>query len=122
MTDQQEFSSAAEQKADELLRKVFNPPEALAGDFENRVMSRVQKQARKSGNRGMVLMVMTAYWIAASLAGSWLWFEKSGFGNGQSSLAIIVLMIVLSILGLGVLFLVRQSSFKLSDLFLDTLR
>lgn len=122
MIEQQGFSSTREQKADQLLRQVFTSPEPLAGDFENRVMSSIQTRTRKSENRVLVLIIMTAYWITASVAGSWLWFEKSGFaqlGNGPGTM---VLMIVLSVIGLGVLLLLRQSSFKLSDLFLGTMR
>ena len=112
--------SPSDQKVDRLLRQSFEREPDLSADFETRVMSSIRENEKKAGSSRTMLIVMLLYWTGASLAGSWILLESvpAGAISGNP----MVLIPVLSLIAAGIIFLVRQSKLKISDLFLQTIQ
>ncbi|MFT5140342.1 MAG: membrane protein YdbS with pleckstrin-like domain [Lysobacterales bacterium] len=83
-------------------------------------MSSIHRKTQQSQQGRAVLITMSVYWAITSLIGTWLWFEKVSPGLSMGNIKIILPLMLM--IGLGLIFLLRQTSLKLSDLFFATLR
>jgi hypothetical protein len=120
MTESNTFTSAKDKQIDQLLRQTFDSNQGLSTDFEDRVMSSIQRNNQQSRQGRTALIIMSVYWVLASLTGAWLWFDKLSGGFSLANIKIILPMMLM--IGLGLIVLLRQASLKLSDLFFATIR
>jgi hypothetical protein len=120
MPEMKSFSSASDQQMDQLLQQSFGSNTVLSEDFEDRVMSSISVKHQKSRQGRLVLITMLVYWTLASLTGAWLWFDQVSPGISINNVKIF--LPVLLLMGFGVIFLLRQTSLKLSDLFFATIQ
>lgn len=68
------------------------------------------------------MIAMMIYWTAASMTGAWLLLGGSGSEDSVAGPGSLVLWPVLALIAFGLYFIVRQASFRLSDLFLHTIQ
>lgn len=119
MTDQKQVTPGLDQQMDELLSRSFEPGHPLPEDFESKVMAAIEVRQRRADSSRAVLFIMLAYWAAASLVGGlslWGAIPAAG-GNGHAAAILATLVFLVA----GCLFLVRQSGFRLSEVFLRTI-
>ena len=120
MNEKNTLNPETEQKLDHLLGKSFRPGPELSTDFESKVMSTIQSQEQKAAGSRKMLIVMSLYWMTASLTGAWVLFEKMPLLEASGYLT--AFFGVVTLVGAVVFFLVRQSKLKISDLFFQTIQ
>jgi stage V sporulation protein SpoVS len=120
MQDETRSNRQAERGLDSLLRHSYPPGPTLSRDFDAKVMSALARD-RRVRNRRFVLITMTAYWAFASLCGA-LVLSGVSSADVQAGGHAAVITAVLALVVATALFMVRQSGFRLSELFFRTIR
>lgn len=120
MSDRRESEITGEAIGDTLKRMFPARPE-LSGDFEQRVLSRVDTGAVTHARRKRLAWIMLAYWAAFGIATGWVLSEATPAQPGVSLMGVGAITTSLALVVLSALFLARQSRLKLSQLFFRTL-
>ncbi len=119
MHDDDALTPAADNAVERLLARSFPPGPALSRAFDSTVMSAIARRQRKRGPR-FVMIVMLAYWAAASLGGALVLAGTVPAGSGPGHHSAVILA-VLGLLAGGSLLLARLAGTRVSTLFFRTI-
>lgn len=122
MNKPEKLTAEQEHNLDRLLKQSFEPGQALSADFESSVMESIRQQHQRSDHGRRVFITMMCYWAVASLTGAWLLAGDLPLAMDAGDAALKTVVSVVVVVGLSAVFVVRQSSLRLSDLFLRTIQ
>lgn len=122
MNEHRKLTTQQEKRLDQLLEQSFEPGQTLSPGFESSVMESIRRQQQHSSQGRRIFVTMMFYWAVAGLAGAWLLAGNMPFAMNAGDDALKAVVFVVIVVGLSVVFVVRQSSLRLSDLFLRTIQ